>query len=141
MKYKAYTIVNDLEGELEVADLYYDTESREYSYDLKVPEGDTRLPFMFGCRALNGKEIMHPDSEMLEYWLSDRVLPPNRMFLQEALEANGLYEYDWRKMIKLNKGKTVSDYFSVIVHDIPKGADEIKDLLGGLFKRVEGKHE
>lgn len=58
----------------------------------------------------------NPSSSALEGFLSDRVLPEGRMYLKEEMERHGLYTYDWRELIKLNKGKTVSDdlYIEVI---------------------------
>lgn len=57
----------------------------------------------------------NPVSEVLENFLSDRVLPPNRMFIEKSLAEVGLYRYDWKEMIKLNHGRTVSDPYSVEV--------------------------
>lgn len=35
--------------------------------------------------------------------------------LKEILEKNNIYKYDWRVLIKLNKGRTVSDNYRVEV--------------------------
>ena len=46
-------------------------------------------------------------------FLEDRVVPPNRDMLKETLESMGIYEYDWRVLIRLNHGRSVDDDFSV----------------------------
>lgn len=69
-----------------------------------------------GCTRVKFEGDPNPSSKALENFLADRVLPQNRMFLKEEMERNGIYHYDWRELIKLNKGKTVQDdlYIEVI---------------------------
>lgn len=63
------------------------------------------------------------DSDFLEYYLSDRVIPPNRDLLKQTLEAAGIYEYDWRVLIRLNHGRTIEDDNWVEVVESDKNPD------------------
>ena len=48
-------------------------------------------------------------SEALMTFLQDRVLPTNRMFIQEELSERNLDPKDWITRLKLNQGKTYTD--------------------------------
>lgn len=39
--------------------------------------------------------------------------PENRDMLKEILQANRIYEYDWRVLIRLNHGRVTDDDYSV----------------------------
>ena len=80
------------------------------------------IPTLFSTwDAENGRFIVgaepNPDSIYILHWLEDRVLPPNRQGLKEVLAAHGIYEYDWRVLIRLNHGRTVEDCYSVEVEE------------------------
>lgn len=68
-------------------------------------------------------DLSNLDSEILEWWLSERVIPPNRDLLKETLEAAGIYEYDWRVLIRLNQGKTIDDDYWVEVSELDENPD------------------
>ena len=47
-------------------------------------------------------------------FLEDRVLPPSRQNLKPELEEHGIYRYDWRDLIILNRGRVVDDPYEVL---------------------------
>ena len=48
-------------------------------------------------------------------FLQDRVLPTNRMFIQEELSERNLDPKDWIARLKLNQGKTYTDDFYITI--------------------------
>lgn len=68
----------------------------------------------------SGGSRPNPDSKVIEAFLKDRVIPENRDYLKHILEANGIYEYNWKELIKLNKGRTTDDPYRVETHEPPK---------------------
>lgn len=112
-----YTIYND-DTNNRVAEIYYDIASGVYTSELFIAD---EAPFVFSNfseTAEGGIDVggcPHPDSDVLEFWLKDRVIPENRDLIKETLRKVGIHEYNWREMIKLNLGKSVSDMFSVEV--------------------------
>lgn len=110
----AYKIYNDY-TQKHIANIYYDSKTNRYRAELleknlcpsifnTLEPGGAR--FIFGSRP-------NPDSELIITWLKERVIPENRQMLKKILEANGLYEYDWRVLIRLNHGKCTDDDFRV----------------------------
>lgn len=112
-----YTIYND-ETNNRVAEIYYDISSKEFTSKLLIAE---EAPFIFSnfSETIEGGIDVggcpNPESDVLEVWLKDRVIPENRDLIKETLRKVGIHEYNWREMIKLNLGKSVSDMFSVEV--------------------------
>lgn len=110
----AYKIYNDNNGK-HIANIYYEKNTDEYSGELLEKE---MCPMIFCTytpgmgRCLYGTEP-HPSSDRILNWLKDRVIPENRDMLKEILQANGLYEYDWRVLIRMNHGKCTDDDFRV----------------------------
>ena len=115
MEYKAYSIYEELTGSL-VADIYYDKETDKYRAVLLWHEYP--IPIMFGFPEWGSRP--NPDSKVIEAFLKDRVIPENRDYLKHILEANGIYEYNWKELIKLNKGRTTDDPYRVETHESPK---------------------
>lgn len=113
---EVYKIINDTIHK-HVASIIYDSKTNKFTGKLI----DTKnCPFVFDKPTDGFGKIIpggnpHPDSICLLHWLEDRVIPPNRDMLKEMLIAHNLEKWDWREMIKLNKGRTTSDYFSVEV--------------------------
>lgn len=109
-----YKVYND-NTHKHIFDIYYSPLTNEYSVELLEKTG---LPILL-CEIDfdTGRVIQaarpNPKSEYILNWLKDRVIPPNRDMLKEILEANGLYEYNWKELIKLNHGRCTDDYFSV----------------------------
>lgn len=110
----------------QVATIYYNRETKQYSSEVLIKKY-APLPFTrFKYGAFPG-ECPHPPAWCLENWLKDRVIPENRMMLKEILHTNGIYEYDWRVLIKLNHGRSVCDTVSVEVEEV-ETVDGIEDL-------------
>ena len=109
MQQLAYRIYNDITGQL-VANLYLDSDTNVYSAELL--QRSTSVPVMF-LDLLHGGFDPSPSSQAIEAFLKSRVLPPNRQNIQQLLEQEGMHEYNWKEMIKLNQGRSVEDYFSV----------------------------
>ena len=91
--------------------------TKEYIPEILVKE---ESPLLFArCEGgIHLGECPNPPQECMEFWLKDRVIPENRQGLKEILLANGIHEYDWRVLIKLNHGRSVCDYYSVEVEEI-----------------------
>lgn len=108
MRKLKYQVYNDRTDKL-IADIFYDSETNTYDADLKYYSWD--IPILFGRPPF--EPTPNPESEYIENFLASRVLPPNRQLIKEMLAETGLYEYDWKEMIKLNKGRSVEDWFRV----------------------------
>lgn len=112
-----YKIYSDDIGK-HVATITYDNKTRQFTSELLDKENS---PILFG-KFINDKFIFgaepNPKSEYLEIWLKDRVVPENRDMLKETLASMGIYEYNWRELIKLNHGRSVTDWFSVEVEEV-----------------------
>lgn len=112
-----YTIYND-NTKNKVAIIFYDRDNDTFDSELLLAE---EAPFLWSCFSSESETGMkiggcpHPEPQYLEFWLKDRVIPENRQLLKETLQKVGLFEYNWREMIKLNHGRSVSDEFSVEV--------------------------
>lgn len=113
---EVYKIVSDLTGR-HVATISYNQRTKEYIPEILVKE---ESPLLFArCEGgIHLGECPNPTQECMEFWLKDRVIPENRQGLKEILLANGIHEYDWRVLIKLNHGRSVCDYYSVEVEEI-----------------------
>lgn len=109
MKLK-YQLIADDTNEL-VANIYYDESANTYSAELKHIVWD--LPPLFGFPEVGS--CPNPCSWAIENFLKSRVIPPNRDGLKYILQQNGIYEYDWKVLIKLNKGRSVDDGLRVEV--------------------------
>lgn len=110
----AYQIYDDITNE-HVANIYYDEHTDKYRAELLVKENS---PYLFNTFIQEeGRfgigERPNPNSKYILYFLQDRVIPENRDMLKEILEANGLYEYDWRVLIRINHGRVTDDDFRV----------------------------
>lgn len=105
-----YRIYDDITNEL-IADIYFNDNTNEYRADLIKKSG--YIPTLFGFPISGSRP--NPKSEYIEAFLSSRVIPSNRDYIKEILQANNLYEYDWRELIKLNKGRTTDDGYRVEV--------------------------
>lgn len=106
-----YKVYND-KTDIHIADIYY----KDNVYKARLLNKDGVIPTVFGFPILGSVE--EPESECLEAFLSSRVIPWNRDNLQHILEVNGVYEYDWKHLIKLNKGRTVEDCFRIEVVEL-----------------------
>lgn len=105
-----YQIWNDKTNK-HIADLYY--QDNKYSAKLLVFNGC--IPVLFGFPV--GGSILNPTSDAIENFLRDRVIPLNRDMLEEILHQNNIGKYDWKELIKLNKGKTTDDFYRIEVID------------------------
>lgn len=73
--------------------------------------------------------IPNPSSECIEAFLKSRVVPPTRMFIRETLQNMGIWEYDWRVLIALNKGDIGTDSFRILSF---LSLDNTEPLLEGI---------
>lgn len=113
---EVYKIYDDDIGK-HVATIFYNQTTKQYSSEVIIKKNSPLLFARFD-RGIFFGECPHPPQECLEFWLKDRVIPENRQMLKEILLANGIYEYDWRVLIKLNHGRSVCDPYSVKVEEI-----------------------
>lgn len=105
-----YRIYDDTSNSL-IANIYYTAETNYYRADLIKRDG--HIPLLFGFPISGSRP--NPKSEYIEAFLSSRVIPENRDCLKEILQANNIYEYNWKELIKLNKGRTTDDTYRVEV--------------------------
>ena len=110
----AFEVYNDYTSK-HIFDIYEDENTKEFSVRIIEKTGLPTLLCIIDWE--NAKVIQaarpNPDSECILAWLQDRVIPENRDYLKEILLANGLTEYNWRELIKLNHGRTTDDTFRV----------------------------
>lgn len=92
-----------------IADIYYDNKV----YRAKILDRQALLPVLFGFPDNGSTE--NPQSIHIENFLKLRVIPQNRDYLKEILAQNNMYEYDWKELIKLNKGMTTDDPYRIEV--------------------------
>lgn len=124
--YKIYGIHWDTNEPIHSCNIHWDRDKNKYWCEI-LPEGrkySETIPYLFKYR-LDGSYdnflknfetgwepptcLSNLDSDYLEFYLSERVIPPNRDLLKETLEAAGIYEYDWRVLIRLNHGRVIDD--------------------------------
>lgn len=110
---EVYKVYDDDKNE-HVANLYYNQETKQYSSEI-TSENNTMILFAKLDHGIIWRGDPHPEGIYIENWLKSRVIPENRQMLKEILLANGIHEYDWRVLIKLNHGKSVCDSFRVEV--------------------------
>lgn len=103
VKYNIYNSNDEL-----VATIHDRSEGSKTDMSLEIHTDDIKqLPFILQLRDIS--------SEILLKFLKGRVLP-NRVSVSEELHNRGL-EYNWREMIKLNNGRTLTDNFYILIHD------------------------
>ena len=124
--YKIYGIHWETNEPVHSCNIHWDRDKNKYWCEI-LPEGKKypeTIPYLFKYR-LDGSYdnflknfetgwepptcLSNLDSDYLEFYLSERVIPPNRDLLKETLEAAGIYEYDWRVLIRLNHGRVIDD--------------------------------
>ena len=124
--YKIYGIHWETNEPVNSCNIHWDRDKNRYWCEI-LPEGKKypeTIPYLFKYR-LDGSYdnflknfetgwepptcLSNLDSDYLEFYLSERVIPPNRDLLKETLEASGIYEYDWRVLIRLNHGRVIDD--------------------------------
>ena len=59
------------------------------------------------------------DTEQILRWLETRVVPRNRQFLREMLDAYKIPEWDLVTLLKLNKGRACDDKFFIEIEETP----------------------
>ena len=112
-----YKIYNDIDNR-HLANIIYNSQTSEFTSEVFPGYEELLIFSKFNFGAIQWGAEPHPESVYLENWLKDRVVPENRQMLKEILAKRGIYEYDWRVLIKLNKGKTVSDTYRVEVEEL-----------------------
>lgn len=122
MTYKVFGKDYDTGEDIHSCNIYWDRD-RNYYWCKILESGNNHpyaIPSMIKLRAVTpkvfdgnwtGKEdLSNLDSDFLEFYLSQRVIPPNRDLLKETLMAEGIYEYDWRVLIRYNNGRVIDDH-------------------------------
>ena len=112
-----YKIYNDKTSK-HIASIIYNPQTNEYTSEVFPGYEEMMIFSKFNYGDIQWGAEPHPESKSLEFWLSDRVIPPNRDMLKETLARMGIYEYDWKVLIKLNHGRSVSDWYSVEVEEV-----------------------
>lgn len=57
------------------------------------------------------------DTEQNRRWLETRVVPKNRQFLRDMLDAYKIPEWDLVTLLKLNHGRVVDDEFYIEIEE------------------------
>ena len=103
----------ELKRPVHVATISYDTERKEYRAD-QLKEHTVSEIFKIDWFKPSGENKVVYGLLVLAF-LEDRVLPPSRQNLKPELEEHGIYRYDWRDLIILNRGRVVDDPYEVLV--------------------------
>ena len=108
MRRLAYIVTNNVTEEL-VAHIYFEERTQQYSAELI---SKTDRTYIFGIEAL-GIIIPNPKHDVIIRFLKDRVVPQYRYGLSETLDKAGVANYNWKELIKLNKGINNEDRYRV----------------------------
>ena len=104
IKFRVYSQTDEL-----IAIIQQIKPTKQYSLEFIVPTLSER-PVL-----LQYKEIT---SQMLEYFLHNRVLPLSRSYVSEKIKSLGITDDTCLvEMIKLNSGRTLTDDFYILVED------------------------
>lgn len=91
----------------------------EYSFERNTEITNLRLypPTFYG---LNPSETRELESEDIEYFIVDRVIPRNRQNLKWYLEFYGLDHWDALDILLATEGKNPMDNFYIVGEDVKK---------------------
>lgn len=111
MKYKFSFVNEDLDKV--VAECYVDMQlTTTEAHAVVLDKQNAPIEFVL-CKKLD-------NTDCVIYILKTRVLPPNRMFLDKALEPYGISVDDWIGKMRLNHGRTYADNCRVDIEEICK---------------------
>lgn len=106
---KTYIIYSGYSNNEIVGKIYCDKDNK-LTCEVLIP--DTRYDFPIDLLGPH-RDWEKDDTATILRWLESRVVPRNRQFLRQMLDAYNIPEWDLDTLLKLNKGKTVNDKFSV----------------------------
>lgn len=102
---------------------FIDTDSRQLKFTISLVNGK------YGCTrhiysenpsielfGLGG--TAKPSSATCELCLASRVIPRNRQNIDELLASANISYYSWQQLIKINKGRIISDNLEVIIDEL-----------------------
>ena len=112
MEKHIYNVIDDTvkyNGQL-LGKIYYDDETGKY----RAVRTTRERPYTCLLWGLPPDIIDEQNnSDIVLHFLEERVVPPNRQGIKEALASLGIYEYNWKKMILLNHGRNSIDHVRV----------------------------
>lgn len=108
-RYK-FHVYNEHDDEVCTINYQWGVGIEDANVEIKNPE-DLPVDIWFGDKS----------TEALLIFLEGRVLPPNRMFLDEELKPLGIDPNDWLSKIQLNQGRTYDDEYYVITEVLEDG--------------------
>lgn len=111
---KEYRIYSDYVKKHDLVGIIHCTlqENLEWYYRVEILVPPERLDFPIDLLGVNRDWGLESQPEIIR-WLESRVVPRNRQFLNQMLEAVGLTEWDLDALLKLNKGRVTDDKFEV----------------------------
>lgn len=125
----------ELKRPVHVATISYDTERKEYRAD-QLKDHEVLEIFKIDLFKPSGENKVVYGLLVLAF-LEDRVLPPSRQRIKQELENHGIYRYDWRDLIELNRGRVADDPYEVI----PVQGYNWRDYMPETDQTVETEYE
>lgn len=110
--------INDLEIEYTFKIYLEETEVCRIHYKETPFNGEAKLEVFDEDKLPIEIAIGTRESSPLLYFLKDRVLPSNRMFLDKYVKDYGISTDDWIGKMKLNKGRVYEDEYWIEVDDV-----------------------
>lgn len=91
----------------------------DFELEMLVDTFEEMPPLLWFASTLPKTPDNDPVKNLLESFIKQRVPPPNRMFLLETFEDDGITDVnDWIGMMKANGGRAFGDDYTVDVIDL-----------------------
>lgn len=111
---RIYNIYSEYEG-LRLVGKIHEDENENLTVEVLVPIEYNYFPIdLLGPH----RDWELDDTEQIRRWLETRVVPKNRQFLRDMLDAYNIPEWDLVTLLKLNHGRVVDDKFYIEVKEI-----------------------
>ena len=91
--------------------LFYNTETDEYSMKL-LDDYTGKHPDIF-FKILHDQGVVDVPDYLVEVWVQERVIPPNRQGLEGLLKEMGMTEYHISDLLMYAMGRCQLDYTTV----------------------------
>lgn len=124
---KCYAIRDDMEGDLDLAWLFYDPVSERFFIELPDEADPWMMPPPLDSLLRRGLKSV--SSKWAAMWVAQRIVPPDRQNLGMILKKNGLREYDPHKLLVLADGRCAQDDCYIVPADTEALPQGIRDRL------------
>lgn len=97
--------------DVSVGNLIYDTNIKKFTFT-KYDEIVDRQYLPLGMYSYENWNINYkPSHEDIVFWLEDRVVPKERVNIDEILKVMGLIDYDFWELCRRTRAMCMEDYF------------------------------